>query len=121
MAETCSPVLSRTETASVSRDLTDGAINARRESTASLGVDSSSPPSLTSQPVTDTETTVKMASPSANDACCDAAFENPTMQVQSTTPPAVDDSGTRLAGDELGVGAVPGEGQAPGECPYVSF
>jgi hypothetical protein len=97
-----------------------------RKSTTELRLaDCLSPPSPTSQPAADTETTAKVASPSANDACCDVGSENITTQIQSTTevlPMAVDDLGTQSAEDGLEVDAVCRDDQAlaDGQFPYVS-
>jgi hypothetical protein len=122
---TCSPVYSRAETGSASRDQIDDSIDVMAEgSTVGCGpADGSSPPSLIIQQAADAETTAKVASPSANDACCDVGSENLTTQIQSaaeTLPMAIDDSGTRSTADGLWIGAVLGDGQAQahGQCPY---
>ena len=127
---TCSFVYSRTSTASVMTQsdlITDDSTDTTgRESTTGFRLaDRLSPHSLTSEPAADTETTAKVASPSANDACCNVGFEKLTTQIQSTAemiPTADDDLETRPTDDGLGVGAVLGDGQAQadGECQYVS-
>jgi hypothetical protein len=97
---------SRTETGSALRDQINDGINMTAEgSTAGCGPgDGSSPPSLIIQQAADTKTTPKVASPSANDACCDVGSENLTTQIQSAAEmllTAINDSGTQSTVDGL--------------------
>ena len=127
---TCSFVYSHTSTASVltrSDLITDDSTDTMgRESTTGLRLaDRLSPHSLISKPAANTETTAKVASPSANNTCCNVGSEKLTTQIQSTAemiPTADDDLETRPTDDGLRVGAVLGDGQAQadGECQYVS-